>query len=123
MKVLNKDQIFNKKLVEKTVLEQRVLKCCRHQRNPFLVQLKYSFQTETRLYIIMEYVSGGDLFTLLTHVGRFTSLQTSFIVAELILGLEHLHDKLKIIYRDLKPENILLTRDGHIKISDFGLSK
>jgi len=71
----------------------------------------------------MEYVPGGNLFNLLRMVRKFTEEEACFIVAELILGIEYQHNKLKVIYRDLKPENILLTLQGHIKISDFGLSK
>ncbi len=70
----------------------------------------------------MEYISGGDLYGLLRRLGKFNEDQARFIFAEVVSGIEHLHNT-NIIYRDLKPENILLTSTGHIKISDFGLSK
>uniref|UniRef100_A0A4W6CDL6 non-specific serine/threonine protein kinase n=1 Tax=Lates calcarifer TaxID=8187 RepID=A0A4W6CDL6_LATCA len=81
-----------------------------------------SFQTEGKLYLILDFLRGGDLFTRLSKEVMFTEEDVKFYLAELALALDHLHS-LGIIYRDLKPENILLDEEGHIKITDFGLSK
>lgn len=107
-------------MIEATILEKSILLRSSH---PFVVSLKYCIQTEKKIYMIMEYVSGGDLYSLLNYLGVFSEKVARFIIAEVILGIQYLHDTLKIIYRDLKPENILLSKQGHIKISDFGLSK
>uniref|UniRef100_A0A8B9TF35 non-specific serine/threonine protein kinase n=1 Tax=Anas platyrhynchos TaxID=8839 RepID=A0A8B9TF35_ANAPL len=81
-----------------------------------------AFQTEGKLYLILDFLRGGDLFTRLSKEVMFTEEDVKFYLAELALGLDHLHS-LGIIYRDLKPENILLDEEGHIKLTDFGLSK
>uniref|UniRef100_A0A672SX98 non-specific serine/threonine protein kinase n=1 Tax=Sinocyclocheilus grahami TaxID=75366 RepID=A0A672SX98_SINGR len=81
-----------------------------------------AFQTEGKLYLILDFLRGGDLFTRLSKEVMFTEEDVKFYLAELALALDHLHG-LGIIYRDLKPENILLDEDGHIKLTDFGLSK
>eukprot|EP01130_Rhizamoeba_saxonica_P008780 TRINITY_DN3556_c0_g1_i1.p1 TRINITY_DN3556_c0_g1~~TRINITY_DN3556_c0_g1_i1.p1 ORF type:complete len:274 (-),score=57.29 TRINITY_DN3556_c0_g1_i1:33-854(-) len=90
--------------------------------HPFLMRLYYSFQTEDKLYLVMEYVNGGELFYHLQKEKKFSLERTQFYTAEIVLGLEYLHQN-NIIYRDLKPENILLDNTGHIKLTDFGLSK
>ncbi|XP_023962661.1 ribosomal protein S6 kinase alpha-3 isoform X3 [Trachemys scripta elegans] len=90
--------------------------------HPFIVKLHYAFQTEGKLYLILDFLRGGDLFTRLSKEVMFTEEDVKFYLAELALALDHLHS-LGIIYRDLKPENILLDEEGHIKLTDFGLSK
>ena len=75
------------------------------------------------LYYCIDYVPGGELFSYMKKMGKFTVDQTRFYAAEVLLALDHLHNDLKIIYRDLKPENILVDSSGHIKLTDFGLSK
>lgn len=99
---------------ERLVLEQ--------VRHPFIVRLYYAFQTEHKLYLILDYLAGGELFTYLARQGMFLEDEAKLYVAELILALGHLHEY-GIIYRDLKPENIMLDREGHVKLTDFGLSK
>lgn len=91
--------------------------------HPFIVKLRYSFQDELTLYLVIDYCPGGELFNALKSRGKFDEDTTRFYAAEVVLGLSYLHDKLDVIYRDLKPENILLDKDGHAKITDFGLSK
>ncbi|CAK63352.1 unnamed protein product (macronuclear) [Paramecium tetraurelia] len=90
--------------------------------NAWIVQLKCSFQDEKYLYLVMEYLAGGDLMTLLMKKDIFTEKESQFYMAESIMAVDSVH-KLKYIHRDLKPDNILLQPDGHIKLSDFGLCK
>ena len=118
MKVLRKatlkvrDRVRSKK-------ERDILADVNH---PFIVKLNYAFQTEGKLYLVLDYLKGGDLFTRLNKEVMFTEDDVKFYLAELALALDHLHS-LGIIYRDLKPENILLDSYGHISLTDFGLSK
>ena len=120
MKVLKKDKIKQKKQVKHVIDERNIL--VNIPDSPFLVKLYHSFQTTKKLYFVMDYCKGGELFNLLLKFGRFSENQTRFLVCQIILALEHLH-KYGIIYRDLKPENVLLCEDGYLKIADFGLSK
>uniref|UniRef100_A0A1A9X1H9 non-specific serine/threonine protein kinase n=1 Tax=Glossina brevipalpis TaxID=37001 RepID=A0A1A9X1H9_9MUSC len=121
MKVLDKDRVIHKKkTAEHTATERQVLEII--QESPFLVRLNYAFQTGSKLYLVLDYVNGGELFTHLDKVGHFPEATVKIYIAEVVLALEHLH-KLGIIYRDIKLENILLDRQGHIVLADFGLSK
>ena len=90
--------------------------------HPFIVKLQYAFQTDTKLYLIMEFINGGEIFYHLKRESRFVEERARFYAAEIVLALEHLHS-LGILYRDLKPENILIDQSGHVKLTDFGLSK
>lgn len=83
--------------------------------HPFIVKLRYSFQTKNHLYLIMDYLSGGEFFKYLKRSRRFNEETTRFYAAEVLLALDYLHESLEVIYRDLKPENMLLDEDGHIK--------
>ncbi|XP_056464328.1 ribosomal protein S6 kinase alpha-2 [Gadus chalcogrammus] len=118
MKVLRKATLKVRDRV-RSKMERDILAEVNH---PFIVKLHYAFQTEGKLYLILDFLRGGDLFTRLSKEVMFTEEDVKFYLAELALALDHLHS-LGIIYRDLKPENILLDEDGHIKITDFGLSK
>ncbi|CAJ0593935.1 unnamed protein product [Cylicocyclus nassatus] len=121
MKVLRKQRVLSKpKTLEHTLAERQVLE--RLRGVPFLVNLYYAFQTDTKLHIVMEYVRGGELFTHLCSRGSFDVAAARFIIAELIIAIDSLHQR-KVIYRDLKLENILLDEEGHVKLTDFGLSK
>uniref|UniRef100_A0A5F9DLD2 Ribosomal protein S6 kinase n=1 Tax=Oryctolagus cuniculus TaxID=9986 RepID=A0A5F9DLD2_RABIT len=121
MKVLKKATIVQKaKSREHTRTERQVLEHIR--QSPFLVTLHYAFQTETKLHLILDYINGGELFTHLSQRERFTEHEVQIYVGEIVLALEHLH-KLGIIYRDIKLENILLDSNGHVVLTDFGLSK
>ncbi|XP_013984775.1 ribosomal protein S6 kinase alpha-3 isoform X2 [Salmo salar] len=118
MKVLKKATLKVRDRV-RTKMERDILVEVNH---PFIVRLHYAFQTEGKLYLILDFLRGGDLFTRLSKEVMFTEEDVKFYLAELALALDHLHG-LGIIYRDLKPENILLDEEGHIKLTDFGLSK
>ncbi|EAL88351.1 cAMP-dependent protein kinase-like, putative [Aspergillus fumigatus A1163] len=122
MKVLSKKVIIQKKEVAHTLGERNILVRTAMAASPFIVGLKFSFQTPTDLYLVTDYMSGGELFWHLQKEGRFQEARAKFYIAELILALQHLHDH-DIVYRDLKPENILLDANGHIALCDFGLSK
>jgi len=120
MKVLSKKEIIAKKEIAHTIGERKILQTSLH--SPFLVGLKFSFQTDTDLYLVTDFKSGGELFWHLQKETKFPEERARFYIAELVLALEHLH-KFDIVYRDLKPENILLDATGHIALCDFGLSK
>jgi protein-serine/threonine kinase len=122
MKVLSKKVIVKKKEIAHTIGERNILVRTSAAQSPFIVGLKFSFQTPTDLYLVTDYMSGGELFWHLQKEGRFAEDRAKFYIAELVLALEHLHDN-DIVYRDLKPENILLDANGHIALCDFGLSK
>ncbi|KAL1770399.1 ribosomal protein S6 kinase alpha-2 isoform X3 [Sigmodon hispidus] len=130
-KILGSDagQLYAMKVLKKATLKVRDRVRSKMERDilaevshPFIVKLHYAFQTEGKLYLILDFLRGGDLFTRLSKEVMFTEEDVKFYLAELALALDHLHG-LGIIYRDLKPENILLDEEGHIKITDFGLSK
>lgn len=118
MKVLQKATLKVRDRV-RSKMERDILAEVNH---PFIVKLHYAFQTEGKLYLILDFLRGGDLFTRLSKEVMFTEEDVKFYLAELALALDHLHS-LGIIYRDLKPENLLLDEEGHIKVTDFGLSK
>ncbi|KAG6886079.1 hypothetical protein C0993_004069 [Termitomyces sp. T159_Od127] len=136
MKVLSKKEIVAKKEVAHTIGERKILQ--RSLDSPFLVGLKFSFQTDADLYLVTDFKSGGELFWHLQRETRFSEERARFYIAELVLALEHLH-RFDIVYRfvslsinsthaqsphrDLKPENILLDATGHVALCDFGLSK
>jgi RAC serine/threonine-protein kinase len=119
MKVLNKQTILDRGELAHTKAEKNILQKLVH---PFLVNLIYAFQTSDKLYFIMDYINGGELFFHLQKEEKFTDERVQFYCAEIVCGLEYLH-ACGVLYRDLKPENILLTDDGHICMTDFGISK
>jgi len=119
MKVLNKSEVAERNEVTHARAENSIL---RKLDCPFLVHMHYAFQTADKLYFVMDYINGGELFFHLQKEGKFTEDRVRFYVAEIVVGLEYLHAK-GIIYRDLKPENLLLSADGHIIMTDFGISK
>lgn len=90
--------------------------------HPFIVQMQFVFQRKYRIYFVMDFMAGGELFHYMHHERRFAEKRVVFYVAQIALALDHLH-KANILYRDLKPENILMGEDGYIKLSDFGLAK
>ncbi|KAI1298188.1 hypothetical protein EDD11_006870 [Mortierella claussenii] len=119
MKVLKKSEVVRLKQVEHINSEKQILA---QVHFPFIVDLHTTFQDDRNLYMLLEYVIGGELFSHLRRAGRFSNDMTRFYAAEIVLAIEYLHAR-DIIYRDLKPENLLLDLNGHIKITDFGFAK
>ena len=119
MKVLKKAEIIKRNQFEHTMAERRILETV---HSPFIVKMDYAFQSETKLFFLLDYCPGGELFFYLSQIGRFKEDAARFYASNILLALEHLHQK-NIIYRDLKPENVLVGKDGYIKLTDFGLSK
>lgn len=119
MKVLMKDKILGRNLTRYAITERNVLSVSNHN---FIVSLQYAFQTEDRLFLVMEYCPGGDLSDYLEAEEYFSEDRARLYIAEIILAIEDLHQR-GIIFRDLKPDNIVLDRYGHCKLTDFGLSK
>ncbi|GAA5980725.1 hypothetical protein JCM11641_000185 [Rhodosporidiobolus odoratus] len=119
LKTIRKAHIVSRSEVTHTLAERTVLA---QVNNPFIVPLKFSFQNAEKLYLVLSYINGGELFHHLQREGRFSEERSRFYAAELLCALEHLH-QFNVIYRDLKPENILIDYVGHIALCDFGLSK
>jgi serine/threonine protein kinase len=119
IKKMIKSEIIRLKQVEHVLSEKQILS---NIRNPFIVKYMESFQDNENLYVVMEYVEGGELFKYLRMAGKFPSRVAKFYAAEVIIALGYLHEN-NIIYRDLKPENIMLDAQAHIKIVDFGFAK
>merc|ERR1712157_95908 len=120
MKIISKRLIRKKSgYIENIQMERNILTKLRH---PFVVTMHCAFQSKEKLFLIMDFCSGGELFLRIGLEGIFSEEETSFYVAEIILALEYLHQR-HVLHRDLKPENILLNVDGHICITDFGLAK
>eukprot|EP01094_Clydonella_sp_ATCC50884_P007025 TRINITY_DN1620_c0_g1_i4.p1 TRINITY_DN1620_c0_g1~~TRINITY_DN1620_c0_g1_i4.p1 ORF type:complete len:710 (+),score=219.36 TRINITY_DN1620_c0_g1_i4:56-2131(+) len=119
MKILKKETVIAADAVQHTLSESNVLKRMAH---PFIVNLKYSFQTSKKLYMVLDYLSGGELFYHLSNLDRFSEDRARFYAAEIVSALGYLH-KNDVLYRDLKPENLLLDITGHVCLTDFGLVK
>lgn len=119
LKTLRKQHIVSRMEITHTLAERTVLA---RINNPFIVPLKFSFQSPEKLYLVLSFINGGELFWHLQREGKFSMDRSRFYIAELLTALESLHD-LNVIYRDLKPENILLDYQGHIALCDFGLCK
>ena len=119
MKVYIKSDIREKNQENNTKSERNLMT----QINfPFIVSVKFAFQTESKLFLVQEFIQGGDLFFHMHSCKKFSNEKAKFYAVEIILAIEYLHNN-NMIYRDLKPENILIANDGHIKLTDFGLSK
>ena len=119
IKVLSKNNIFDFNEANNYFTEKGILS---RIDSPFIIKLSFSYRIKDSIFLATEFCSGGDLKSHLSKEKRFVEKKARFYAAEIILALEDLH-KFDIIYRDLKPENILLANDGHIKLTDFGLSK
>ncbi|KAL2465274.1 Serine/threonine-protein kinase AtPK2/AtPK19 [Abeliophyllum distichum] len=119
MKVMRKDTIIKNNHVDYMRAERDILTKVVH---PFIVQLRYSFQTKSKLYLILDFINGGHLFYHLYRQGIFSEDQARVYTAEIVSAVSHLH-KNGIMHRDLKPENVLMDADGHVMLTDFGLAK
>lgn len=127
MKSLKKDTLIEEDQIQNTLLEKKILQELEH---PFLVNLQFCFQTNNRVFFVLPYMAGGELFQHLRNVKRFNEekwvlyfyFRAKFYAAQIALAIQHLHNY-GIIYRDLKPENILIDTDGYLKLADFGMAK
>lgn len=122
LKVIDKSRVFRTQLTFQHVINERlVLELC--SGCPFVIQLRYAFQTDSHLYFATDFYDGGDVFSLLqSKNGRLSEHHARRIIAEIVLALCWLHER-NIVYRDLKPENVVLDGDGHVRLADFGLAK
>ena len=119
MKTLRKAALIKRNQLLHTQTERAILQ---QIDNPFLTKLEYAFQTTDKLYMVLNYCGGGELFFWLKKDRRFSLNRARLYTCEILLGLKCLHDK-DIIYRDLKPENVLLDAEGYVKVCDFGFAK
>ncbi len=116
IKMIEKDQVSHVRAERNALVDAETM----YKDNPWVTRLYYSFQDSQFLYLIMEFVPGGDLMTHLIRLDTFPEEMTRFYIAETILAIESIH-KLNYIHRDIKPDNLLLDKEGHLKLSDFGL--
>ncbi|CAF1469659.1 unnamed protein product [Adineta steineri] len=119
IKVMDKRKLVRYKQIDHTLNERRVLYSLQH---PNTVRYFFSFKDNSFIYLSLEYISGGDLFTYLRHTGKFNEKHVKFYAAQIFLVFEYLHH-FDILYRDLKPENILIAENGYLKVTDFGFAK
>ncbi|KAK7248862.1 protein serine/threonine kinase [Aureococcus anophagefferens] len=119
MKVFKKAELRKRRQIERTRTERHIIQQADH---PYIVKLRYAFQTPAKLYMVMDFAQGGDFFSFLRRFRRLDEAWARFYLAELALALQHLHD-IAVVYRDLKPENVLMDGGGHAMLADFGLSR
>ena len=119
MKIMKKSEILKSKQADHISNEIKILSMMEH---PFIIKFGGFTQDERNLYLDLELINGGELFTYLRGVGRFPVEQARFYICQIILIFDYLHGK-NIIYRDLKPENILIHKSGYLKLTDFGFAK
>lgn len=118
MKCIRKDVVLENEQMDSLKLEKEILYSIEH---PFIVGMDYVFENNLRIFFLMDFIEGGELFRHLVQVRRFPEDQARFMIAQVAIALGHLHEK-NIVYRDLKPENVLFNRDGYLLLADFGLA-
>ena len=116
---MSKLKIIDKKSIKSIKYERELLS---HLKNPFIINMYYAFQDYDNLYLVMDLLSGGDLRYHICRHRKFSEDETKFIICNIILGLEYIHN-MRIIHRDIKPENLVMDEFGYIRITDFGISK
>nr|XP_012329342.1 cAMP-dependent protein kinase catalytic subunit gamma-like [Aotus nancymaae] len=119
VKILNKQKVVKLKHVEHVLNEKRILQAIDF---PFFVKLHFSFRDNSNMYLVMEYVPGGEMFSHLQRIGRFRELHGCFYAAQIVLAFQYLHS-LNLIHCDLKPENLLIDQQGYLQVTDFGFAK
>ena len=119
LKIMSKSLVLRRKQLDHVLTERELLSQLRH---PFIVQYKAAFQDQHFLYMVLEYVQGGELYSVLAREGFVEEHDAKVYACEVLSALAYLHSQ-HIVYRDLKPENVLLTSSGHVKLSDFGFAK
>ncbi|EDV29409.1 uncharacterized protein TRIADDRAFT_7368, partial [Trichoplax adhaerens] len=119
LKVMAKEELIRKNMATQVIAERdaMALSC-----SPFIVHLFYSLQSNDRVYLIMEYMIGGDVKSLLMNLGYFDESTARFYTSQIVAALEYLHSH-NIVHRDLKPDNMLISAEGYLKLTDFGLSR
>ncbi|GAA28814.1 cAMP-dependent protein kinase catalytic subunit alpha [Clonorchis sinensis] len=119
MKILEKQKVVKLKQVEHTMNEKTILQAINF---PFVVGMAYSFKDNTNLYMVLDFVSGGEMFSYLRRVGKFSEEDACFYASQVVLAFEYLHS-FDLVYRDLKPENLLIDSAGYLKVTDLGFAK
>ncbi|XP_063729517.1 cAMP-dependent protein kinase catalytic subunit beta-like [Symsagittifera roscoffensis] len=119
IKLLDKQKIVKLKQIDHTIMEKKILACIQF---PFIVRQAFAFKDNSYLYIALEFVSGGEMFTHLRRSGKFGEVRTRFYAAQVLMAFEYLHF-MNLIFRDLKPENLLIDHHGYVKVTDFGFCK
>ena len=121
MKVMAKKEIKAQRMSERILNERRIMTLLRKQNN-FVTKLLFAFRSKTYVFLVMEYASGGDIYSVLKRRERLSRQETMAVMKECVLAIEYLH-KHGIVHRDIKPDNILITSAGHCKLADFGLAR
>ena len=122
IKAIRKDKVINNDMIEQVMFEKDILDLLFKTDHPFLCGVDYFFQTQLRLYFVMPFISGGELTEVFRKLKRFTEDTAKFYIAQIIIGVQKLHD-LGIIHRDLKLENCMVDSNGYVKVIDFGVSR
>ena len=118
LKVMSKLKIIDKKSIKSIKSELELLS---NMNSPYIVNIHFAFQDKENLYLVMDFLSGGDLRFHISRHKKFSEEQTRFFICGLILALEYIHSN-NIIHRDIKPENLVLEKNGYLRVTDFGVA-